>query len=267
MGKKSASKVVREVSVEFSGTTTKLGAALKEVRGEMSRNNAEINALKKSLEFEWDNEKFLRALELTKQNILKTRDAVDLQRQALEKLRTAGYEETSEEIQQVRIDLEKAENAAKKAEKELENLARIRFDGVVKSLEEAQQRINGIANAMLPMSGAAAAGLVGAGKAAIDFEDALAGVAKTTDLTDAGVKAMGEEIRNLALVIPTAATDLAKITETAGQLGIKNENLVSFTRIMADLGVATDMAGDSAAMTLAPESNLRQSILSPVAFS
>jgi len=112
---KSASKVVREVSVEFSGTTTKLGAALKEVRGEISRNNAEIGALKKSLEFEWDNEKFQRALELTRQNILKTRDAVDLQRQALEKLRKDGYEETSEEIQQVRIDLEKAENAAKKS--------------------------------------------------------------------------------------------------------------------------------------------------------
>jgi len=150
----------------------------------------------------------------------------------------------------------KQKTQPKKAEQELEKLARIRFDGVVKSLEEAQQRINGIANAILPLSGAAAAGLVGAGKAAVDFEDALAGVAKTTDLTDAGVKAMGEEIRNLALVVPTAATDLAKITETAGQLGIKNENLVSFTRVMADLGVATDMAGESAAMTLAQFANI-----------
>ena len=57
-------------------------------------------------------------------------------------------------------------------------------------------------------------------EASIEFESAMAGVAKTTDLTTDELTAMGESIKQMSTEIPLAATELAGIAEVAGQLGI-----------------------------------------------
>ncbi|MCL2082876.1 MAG: phage tail tape measure protein [Oscillospiraceae bacterium] len=94
--------------------------------------------------------------------------------------------------------------------------------------------------------------------AAMEYESALTGVEKTTDLTSAELGAMSAAIRALSKEIPMAATELAGITENAGQLGIAKENLVGFTRTMADLGVATNLTGEDAAQTFAKFANITQ---------
>lgn len=122
--------------------------------------------------------------------------------------------------------------------------------------------------------------------AAIEYETAIAGVAKTTDgvvqttqqlldgledsfpelsqeqllekielipfsqrLTEVGHE-LEEAFRSLSLEIPVPATELAKIGEIAGQLGISAENLVEFTRIVAALGVSTELSTEQAALSL-----------------
>lgn len=83
------------------------------------------------------------------------------------------------------------------------------------------------------------------------FESAMAGVAKTTDMTDEQLAQMGEEIQKLSETIPLTTTELAQIAEVGGQLGIAQENLIGFTEIMANLGVATKMTSEEAATMLA----------------
>lgn len=92
--------------------------------------------------------------------------------------------------------------------------------------------------------------------ASVEFESAMAGVAKTTDMSDAELSAMGEEIKNLATEIPITTTELAGIVETAGQLGIEKDNLVSFATVMANLGVATNLTSEEAATMLARFANV-----------
>ncbi|MEG1061903.1 MAG: phage tail tape measure protein [Oscillospiraceae bacterium] len=87
--------------------------------------------------------------------------------------------------------------------------------------------------------------------ASIEFESAMAGVAKTTDLTQDELAAMGEDIKDLSTKIPLTTTELAKIAETAGQLGIANSALLEFTTVMAGLGVATNLTSEEAATMLA----------------
>jgi len=97
-----------------------------------------------------------------------------------------------------------------------------------------------------------------AGKAAIDWESAFTGVRKTVNATEAQYASMERGIRSMALEIPVAANELAGIAEAAGQLGIKRKDILGFTRTVADLGVATNLAGEEGATTLARFANITQ---------
>lgn len=93
-------------------------------------------------------------------------------------------------------------------------------------------------------------------KASIEFESAMAGVAKTTDLSPSELDDMAKSLLDLSTQMPMAASELAGITEAAGQLGIAKENLVAFTAVMANLGVATNLSAEEAATSLAKFSNI-----------
>ena len=90
----------------------------------------------------------------------------------------------------------------------------------------------------------------------IEFESAFAGVKKTVDATDEEFKQFESDLKKISTEIPVTAKELAGITEAAGQLGIKNENLMKFTKTMANLGVSTNMSSDEAAKALARLANI-----------
>lgn len=92
--------------------------------------------------------------------------------------------------------------------------------------------------------------------ASVEFESSMAGVAKTTDLADAELQSMGGEIKDLSTKIPITSTELAGIVEAAGQLGIAKEDLIDFSTVMANLGVATNLTSEEAATMLARFANV-----------
>ena len=103
--------------------------------------------------------------------------------------------------------------------------------------------------------------IAGAGasvKAFADFETAMRGVSKTTDLTGAEFDKMSSDILKMSRTMPIAATEIAGVTEAAGQLGIKKENLLGFTETMVKLGTSTNMSSDEAATALARLANITQ---------
>lgn len=93
-------------------------------------------------------------------------------------------------------------------------------------------------------------------KAGIDFESAFAGVKKTVDATPKQLSKMRQEIRDMSKEIPMAATEIAGIAESAGQLGIKTKNITKFTKTMADLSVSTNLTSEEAASSLAKFANV-----------
>lgn len=95
-------------------------------------------------------------------------------------------------------------------------------------------------------------------KSAIDFENALAGVAKTVDATDAEIQAMGRSAIDMSEQIPVGTNELLGLAEAAGQLGIEKQNIQGFTRVMADLGVSTNLASNEAATALARLANITE---------
>lgn len=106
--------------------------------------------------------------------------------------------------------------------------------------------------------GSLAVALGSAVKQAIDFEDAFAGVRKTVDATESQFAALNEGIRDMARTMPQSHEEIARVAEVAGQLGIKQQDLLKFTRTMVDMGVATTMSSDEAATALARLANITQ---------
>ncbi|MDY5501610.1 MAG: phage tail tape measure protein [Gemmiger sp.] len=93
-------------------------------------------------------------------------------------------------------------------------------------------------------------------QASMDFESAITGVAKTTDLTDEELAAMSDSIKALSTEIPATTEEIAAVAEAAGQLGIQKDALLAFTEVMTMLGTATNMTADEAATALARFANI-----------
>lgn len=103
-----------------------------------------------------------------------------------------------------------------------------------------------------------AAGGVAAAKFAIDFEDSFAGVEKTVEGTPEQLEAIKQGIIDLATVgiegrnpIPQTTAELNELAAAGGQLGIQTGNILTFTETMAQMGTATNLAGEEGAQTLA----------------
>lgn len=88
------------------------------------------------------------------------------------------------------------------------------------------------------------------------FSSAFAGVRKTIDATEPEFAKLRQGIRDMAKEIPASREAIAGVAEAAGQLGIENENVLSFTRTMIDMGESTNLASDEAATALARFANI-----------
>ena len=113
-----------------------------------------------------------------------------------------------------------------------------------------------VANSLLGVGTAAAAGLGLAAKASMDWESAWAGVLKTVDGTPEQLAAVEDGLRGLAQELPASHTEIAAVAEAAGQLGVQTDSVVDFTRTMINLGETTNLSAEEAATSLARFSNV-----------
>ena len=152
----------------------------------------------------------------------------------------------------VRLDLEgNLSSGIAKAQKQLGGLGRS-VGQVGKGIGQVGA---GFARAGLVVGGTAIAGLTAAANAAIDFEDAFAGVRKTVDEADltavgSSFDELARTFRDMATEIPIAATEFARLGEAAGALGVAASDIDEFVRTTALLGVTTDLTADQAADSL-----------------
>lgn len=104
----------------------------------------------------------------------------------------------------------------------------------------------------------AGVGLLGAASvgAAIKFESSFAGVRKTVDATEAEFAQLEQGFLDLSKTIPVSVNELNRIGELGGQLGIQNDQLLSFTETIAQLGVTTNLTVEEAATQLARLANV-----------
>lgn len=121
-----------------------------------------------------------------------------------------------------------------------------------KQLESAGKKMTmGFSVPMMAMGGIAV-------KAATNFESAFTGVQKVITATDAELEMLRSGIIDMAKELPSSREEIAGVAQAAGQLGISTGSILSFTRTMIDLGNATDIVAQDAAMSLAQMANITQ---------
>ncbi|MEV4096976.1 phage tail tape measure protein [Streptosporangium saharense] len=144
--------------------------------------------------------------------------------------------------------LKKTEEAAKRSQRELERMER--------AAAKARAEMEATGQTVTVFGAAAVAGIGMAVKAAVDWESAWTGVTKTVEGTPQQMAALEGALRGLARELPASHKEIAAVAEAAGQLGIKRESIIGFTRTMIALGETTDLSADQAATALARFSNI-----------
>ncbi|WP_432718107.1 phage tail tape measure protein [Staphylococcus equorum] len=181
------------------------------------------------------------------------------------RLRTE-YNKQADTLNYLEHELEQTTSSFKNFQKESQAAARVSnssFGRLGKSFTEMGPKINKVGESMksvgrsmsMYVTAPVVAGFAGAVKASIDYEQALAGVAKTTDLSGKKLQSMSKEITNMSNTLPFTSTEIAGVAEAAGQLGVKKSEITDFTRTMLDMSVATNLTSEEAATEFARFAN------------
>lgn len=191
------------------------------------------------------------------------------------------YKDAQAEVKEAAAEYKKQSAAVKESKKAVAEAEATygKFAQKLPEVEAAQKKIDKAMNAekwvntgksMKDVGGAidditkplqfAAAGTlalgVASGKAAMDYETAFTGVRKTIDGTEEQFVALNKGLRNMSETTPVAAKDLANLAAVGGQLGVGIENIEKFTKVIADMNVATNLTGEEGAATLAQFMNV-----------
>ncbi len=93
-------------------------------------------------------------------------------------------------------------------------------------------------------------------EASTEFESAVTGVYKTVEGTPEQLAAISDGIKEMSTQLPATTTEISAVAEAAGQLGIAVDDVLSFTRVMLDLGESTNLTAEEAATALARFANI-----------
>ena len=73
-------------------------------------------------------------------------------------------------------------------------------------------------------------------KASIDFESSFASVRKTVEASEEEFAELAAASKEMSTQVAASTSEINTVMATGGQLGIANEHLREFTKVMIDLG-------------------------------
>lgn len=166
---------------------------------------------------------------------------------------TAALNEQKAAMKETGDELRKHENAWYKYGVAMQNWAD-KAHGASEAVSQFGGKLTRTVTTPILAAGAAAA------KAGIDYEDAFAGVRKTVSVTSGDAEAffakLSDSVIDMSKRLATGAADISEVMAIAGQLGIENDELESFTETIIRLGMSTNIAGEEAAAAMAKFANI-----------
>ncbi|MFX5513177.1 phage tail tape measure protein [Acinetobacter baumannii] len=271
------------------GGSKSMAAALKKTNGELKDLEAQQRKISGFRQLTAQSEKTAQALAKNKQTIAELKQALKINPEAQETVTALARAEAahkrlmavqkgqSKELTGMAQEFNKAGiqmDRLNEEESDLKNKIHLttmelnkqkealgKHEVAQKNYEKMQQRMgkaNELAKKGLMIAGAGAAAMAVPVKIAIDYESAMADVAKVVDgLKDEAGKitpaytAMSNQILEMTTRLPMAAKDIAAIVAAGAQSGIAKNELIGFAESAVKMGVAFDITADQAGQSMA----------------
>lgn len=251
---------IKGIVVEIGGDTSGLQNALKKVNSVTSSLSKELRGINSLLRLDPKNATLLaQKQKILNQELTASEDKLQKLKEAQKQYIESGGDLNSENYRALEREIEKVEKQVKTL-----TLETNKFYQAGQKLEQVGEKVKGVGNKIsglgdkLTRIGTTAGLAIGgiAVKSAIEFESAFTGVKKTVDGTPEQLERVKQGIKALATEIPSTTTEIAKVAENAGQLGIATDDVISFTKVMIDLGNSTNLSADEASSALAKFANV-----------
>ncbi len=271
------------------GGSKSMAAALKKTNGELKDLEAQQRKISGFRQLTAQSEKTAQALAKNKQTIAELKEALKINPEAQETVTALARAEAahkrlmavqkgqSKELTGMAQEFNKAGiqmDRLNEEESDLKNKIHLttmelnkqkealgKHEVAQKNYEKMQARMgkaNELAKKGLMIAGAGAASLAVPVKIAIDYESAMADVAKVVDglKDEAGkitpaYKLMSDQIVEMTTRLPMAAKDIAAIVAAGAQSGIAKNELLGFAESAVKMGVAFDITADQAGQSMA----------------
>ncbi|WP_421426057.1 phage tail tape measure protein [Streptococcus suis] len=262
-----------QMVIELNLDATKMGDYMTRVKNQLKNFEKQVRAQKGLSDYYKKGSDAAKAFEKQKEALTKS---IEAQRQVLSHLnkeyqteskangemsekaqKLAGHiEDGNTKLARYAIQLREVSKEAYLATSKL-NIFGDKLAGISKGAQNWENGLNTVSQRTQALSLAIFGGMTLSAKAAMDFESAFAGVKKTVDETrDWSYERLSNEIRKMSQELPASAVEISKVAEAAGQLGINTEDIISFTRVMIDMGESTNMSAEEAAVALAKFKNI-----------
>ena len=257
------SSSVKGILVEIGGDTSNLQNALAKVNSATASLTKELRSVNSLLKLDPSSTEMLsQKQEILSENIKETSEK-------LEQLKLA-QEMADDEIQRGgNISQENYRVLQREIKATEEKLAKLKaeasaFTKVGDKLVEVGNRVSAISQKLDSLGNTLTTKLTlpivalgtAMANASKNFESAFTGVEKTVEGTAEQLATIKQGIKDMAEEIPSTTTEISKVAESAGQLGIATDNVLDFTRVMIDLGNSTNLSAEEASSSLAKFANV-----------
>ena len=262
-----------QMYIELGLDVSKFNPTLNGAKNAVKYFQSNVKALDSSLKDNGKNTDLLQAKYKTLgQAIGSQKKVLDEMKKSFDKLEpgTAKFDKAAADIERENAKLAAMEGQLRRVEQALiavgkENSFATRLNKLGDGLIKGGDKIKSFGDNVSTLGGKLTTGLTAPliasvgliTKAAVDYESAFAGVKKTVDETaTVSYKNLSDGIRQMAKELPASAVQIANVAEVAGQLGIKADDILKFSRTMIDMGESTNLSAEDAATAIAKIANI-----------
>ncbi|MFM1525273.1 phage tail tape measure protein [Helcococcus bovis] len=267
------SRKIRGITIEFGANATKLLKVFSEIKNKTNDLQRSYKDINKLLKFNPSNVELLRQKQDNlNATITETRKKLEQLQKMQTSLSNRGIEENSEQFKTLRREIIDTESALRNYESQLKNTDSAlsyqtnSLKNVSEKFKNFGDKLKSVGNTTINagkkiakfggfMTLGVTAPLAKLGKDGVssltDFDTALIGVSKTTNLEGKALKKYGDDVLEISKKLPYAAEEFLKVSENAGQLGIAEKDLKSFTEVMLRMGQSTNLSAEEASVAIA----------------
>lgn len=125
------------------------------------------------------------------------------------------------------------------------------------AMQAVGQNVTALGDGLTRIGAVATAGGAMFVKTAMDYEQGMVAIKKTTNMSNGELKELSNSLKDMGRTMPIAIEDLQDVAAIAGQLGVRGvADITKFTDVMTKIGTATNLSASEAAEAIARFTNI-----------